>query len=424
MPSKKFSAKEMNFILEALFYLKDPGNIIAHMNLKPKESIKLKKIEKDIPNIFTFNDKNNEIAKSNFNLNSISNDNSINTNSNIIKSESEINGKSIDKNDLSSAISTKENTKIIISNIKEMQDDWLQIKDEIIKESKNMMNEIKEQILSDFYDSSINQNVKINDILNFIFNNDYSNLFNESSMLTRTLSIYIDDMIQDKNINIHFTEFDEIRNQVLRAHNTIKSIDENIELKKFVKDLRTELPEKIFLQAKKYIKNYIENLYINNSKNGIISLQSSFSDIIKDLTKKNISFPYLDINEKNLLIISFIMQEIKSIVSKNLDIFLSYSKNSIKSYYALNHVKKILENLHNEIKLQIDIESNKVLFMDMKKYISNKNTSNNIEVDITYERMIQILSTLFEKENIDWTKLSYSKISLESLLFYYQNKKS
>ena len=78
-------------------------------------------------------------------------------------------------------------------------------------------------------------------------------------------------------------------------------------------------------------------------------------------------------------------------------------------------------NLHNEIKLQIDIESNKVLFMDMKKYISNKNTSNNIEVDITYERMIQILSTLFEKENIDWTKLSYSKISLESLLFYYQN---
>ena len=421
---KKFSAKEMNFILEALFYLKDPGNIIAHMNLKPKESIKLKKIEKDIPNIFTFNDKNNEIAKSNFNLNSISNDNSINTNSNIIKSDSEINGKSIDKNDLSSVISTKENTKIIISNIKEMQDDWLQIKDEIIKESKNMMNEIKEQILSDFYDSSINQNVKINDILNFIFNNDYSNLFNESSMLTRTLSKYIDDMIQDKNINIHFTEFDEIRNQVLRAHNTIKSIDENIELKKFVKDLRTELPEKIFLQTKKYIKNYIENLYLNNSKNGMIYLQRSFSDIINDLTDKNISFPYLDINEKNLLIISLIMQEIKSIVSKNLDIFLSYSKNSIKSYYALNHVKKILENLHNEIKLQIDIESNKVLFMDMKKYISNKNTSNNIEVDITYERMIQILSTLFEKENIDWTKLSYSKISLESLLFYYQNKKS
>ena len=30
-------ANEMNYVLDTLFYFKNPGNIIAHMNIEPKK---------------------------------------------------------------------------------------------------------------------------------------------------------------------------------------------------------------------------------------------------------------------------------------------------------------------------------------------------------------------------------------------------
>ena len=44
-----------------------------------------------------------------------------------------------------------------------------------------------------------------------------------------------------------------------------------------------------------------------------------------------------------------------------------------------------------------------------------------MNVDMTYEKLIDIITKLFENETMEWTKLHYSDISLESLLFYYQN---
>ena len=44
-----------------------------------------------------------------------------------------------------------------------------------------------------------------------------------------------------------------------------------------------------------------------------------------------------------------------------------------------------------------------------------------MNVEMTYEKLIEIITKLFGKEAMEWTKLPYSDISLESLLFYYQN---
>ena len=78
------------------------------------------------------------------------------------------------------------------------------------------------------------------------------------------------------------------------------------------------------------------------------------------------------------------------------------------------------------IETNIGIEGNKFSFDDTKKYISNKyrNKNHNININMKYERMDKILTGLFENDNIEWTNLPDSEISLESLLFYYQNNNS
>ena len=75
-----FPANEMNYVLDTLFYFKNPGNIIAHMNIEPKKSIKLKKIDKNIIDITPFLENIDNIESNN---NSINITNGINANSNI-----------------------------------------------------------------------------------------------------------------------------------------------------------------------------------------------------------------------------------------------------------------------------------------------------------------------------------------------------
>ena len=415
-------ADEMNFILEVLFYLKNPGNTIAHMNIDPTNSIKLKKIEKGIP---TINNKNG-VSDLYFSHNSNSINGINNNNSNIISTSNEINMNDISKNNLDSKIPLKEKTKIIISNIQNNKKDWLEIKDKIIQESKTEMNFIKEKILKDFYDSSINKSVKIKDILDFIFNNNYNKYFEDDSLFKRGLTLVIDDLIQNKFLNIDFSEYDELSYYLLTTYNMIKSLDGNKTCKNFVEKLKLELPKKIFSQTKKYVKNYIKDLHLQKSKKNIITLQKSFLEILNDLSEEKIAFPYLDDNESELLIISFILQEIKSIESQNLDYFLDDCRETIKKYFVLDRVKNILEKLNISIETNIGIEGNKFSFDDTKKYISNKyrNKNHNININMKYERMDKILTGLFENDNIEWTNLPDSEISLESLLFYYQNNNS
>ena len=215
-----FNVDELNFVLETILYFKFQGNIIAHINISPDDSIKLKKITTIIPKqdnlidnddfIFNGNSKEENIIGTPIKDNN--NENSINTNSicdistsNIIISkageqimnsknntnvnsmyESTTNGvvnsnlneinqnhKQI-MNNINSSINIVEK---IIENIKNNKKDWLEIEDEVSKDTKNKIAEIKGQIIDDFYDISIETKIKINVILDYIFNDDYKSIF-------------------------------------------------------------------------------------------------------------------------------------------------------------------------------------------------------------------------------------------------------
>ena len=68
-------------------------------------------------------------------------------------------------------------------------------------------------------------------------------------------------------------------------------------------------------------------------------------------------------------------------------------------------------------------DENKDLFSEIKSHIKKYKTSSNAK-NMSYDKFIKILIELFDKENFDWTKIQNSEISLESLLFYYQNKQN
>ena len=200
------SANELNFVLDTFFYFKSPGNIIAHINIKPKESIKLKKINEDIPNInlLLFNMDNNN------NFNSFNHYNNINDgtneNINVIITNEIINSNNSIVSEINENITEK-----IINNIENKKEDWLEIENDINKEIRNIISKIKEQIIGDFYESSINEKLNIIKILNMIFKNDYKDIYGKNTALTRGLSLYIDELIGKNNFKIDFSEYNEIK---------------------------------------------------------------------------------------------------------------------------------------------------------------------------------------------------------------------
>jgi hypothetical protein len=392
------------------------------MNIEPKKSIKLKKIDKNIPDI---NIESNNNSSNSFN---ITNGININANSNIITNNNKVNNinnndeininneNKINQND--STILDKEMTKII-SNIDNNQEDWLEIKDDIIKDTNTIISKIKEQILSDFYDSSINENLNINEVINCIFKDDFINMFTQNSAFTRAFSYTLDEMIKSENININFSKYEEIKELIIILYEKIKTFDK---WKNNLKKFNLELPEKIYRHTKNYFENYFDNLCLENKEIKVISLKHKFSLLFDDLTENDITFPNLVENEKILLIISLILPIIKKIELKNLDIFIKEFKKSIKNYYILFNVKQIIEKLHNEIESSINTNFENNTIEDIRKYITSRATSNSNYVNVNYEKIIDIIRKIFQNETIKWTKLFKSDLSLESLLFYYQNK--
>ena len=414
--NETFSVEEMNFILDTLFYFKAPGNIISNMNISPNESTKLKKIKDDIPNI---EDLLNSFEKINGINGSISN--SINTNNEIQTNNSNINITN-HQNDKNNFPYEKNIVKTTIKNIKNDDiEDWLEIKSEVIENIKKIISNLQDEILKDFHDSSINENININDIIKLIFKNDYSNIYKNDTAFTRALSLFIEDAYKQEKLNVNFSKFDEIKDNLYKTYSQIKAIEK---LEKSFKKLK--LPEKIYFQTKIYIKEYIKTLFPKNIEKKIILLKESFSQIIDKLIEKDILFSNFDKYEKKALILSIIITEVKSIELQNLNIFIYDFKESIKNYFILKNVKTILLNLHKQLEsnIKINLDDNNDLIPKIKQFIKNKKDRNSICVNMNYERLIYIIQKIFENEVIEWTKQKHSEISLESLLFYYQNQSS
>ena len=116
-------------------------------------------------------------------------------------------------------------TKTIINNIKDKKEDWLEIKDEITKEIYSIMSNKKEEIIKEFYDSSINEKLNINDIIILIFVKDYSKLYSSNMAFTKVFSILIDDMIKQENLNIEFSKYDDVKDDINKAYKKIESME-------------------------------------------------------------------------------------------------------------------------------------------------------------------------------------------------------
>ena len=119
--------------------------------------------------------------------------------------------------------------------------------------------------------------------------------------------------------------------------------------------------------------------------------------------------------------INFARNKIKRI--KNLNSFLRGLQNSIKSYFILYNAKSLLKDLYETIKKDIEENNGKSsdLMAGIKDYILKNRSSSKI-VDMTYKKLVEIITNIFGNENMEWTKLPYYDIPLECLLFFYQYK--
>ena len=434
-----FTILEMNFILDILFYFKKQGNIIAHINIKPKNSIKLKKVDKNVPKIKILlkylEDPNNSFEETEANdinnghnnkiiINKIDNLNQSNENSNIIIENFPNANKQLIKVNKNELIDIKSNLiqiKKIIGNIKEKNEDWLEIENKIGPEIVRVISEIKEEIIKDFYEPTINTQINIDDIMKCIFENNYKNIYGVNSAFTRGLLKFVDELTKKENIRIKFSVFDEIKYGILKTYENIKLIED---YEKNFKKLRIRLNDKIYLQTKYFIDETIKTLSLKDLKTNMISIQGEYSNLIDNLTKMDIYFNYLEDSEKVGLILSLILPIIKKIEIKNLSTLTNNFQKSIQNYFVLKNVKEITEKIHNYLDKNINkkLDDDKNSLNNIKKtIITNNPVYSNIGI-VKDERIFYIISKIFESQEIEWTKIENSDISLESLLFYHQNK--
>ena len=167
----------------------------------------------------------------------------------------------------------------IIDNINDKNKDWLKIEDYITQGVNSLMNEIKDKIISDFYESSINNKLSITDIINAIFKKDYNHIFSPNSAFTRALSQSIDDLIKNNKLYLDFYKFDKIKNIIFQISEECDSIDDIIES---FKSFKIELNNDIYKHIKIYIDHYINNEFSNNLETSHINYSQFLKYLIKN----------------------------------------------------------------------------------------------------------------------------------------------
>ena len=203
---------------------------------------------------------------------------------------------------------------------------------------------------------------------------------------------------------------------IFKFSKAIESMEDSID--KF-KDLKIGLNNYIYRHINMYIKHYIKTKYYKDGK-----ISGNYIKIIKNLFNKIITPINMKKIESQALIMSLIIPIIKSQELNNLNSFILNFRESLKKYYILDNTKSLLNDfekiLEDFVKKSNDYENND-LFSEIKCHIQKCKTSSNAK-DMSYEKLIKIITELFDKKKFDWTKIQNSEISLESLLFYYQNK--
>ena len=380
--NENFNIKELNFLLNILFYLKSQGNIIAHPNILPSESIKIKLLKK-----FNLTDT--------FNINNNKDNNIINNNKNNNNNKS------------------KEIYQII--------DDIMvqQIKNEVITQMKLL----KEKIIKEFSEIINNNKIDINSIINCIFYKKFESIFSTNSAFLRGLSINIDNIIEKDLI---FNLKNNIIEKIINRLEIYLNSDDNIE-KEYYK-LKIDINDHIFGKIKNFVTEKFNKEISKDSNSGISSINNfykSFFFELSNLIRKNI---INNSDDKDIIIEAIILliliPQIKEIELNNLDIIKKNTKSIVKNYLILYNIKKQLKKILLKIKEYNENNNNNEenLIYNVKNYIKNK-FGEEINIEIDLDRITYMIKNLISEKEFDWFKLiEKENVSLISYLYFMQNK--
>ena len=432
------SKLELNFVLETLFYFKKIGNRSVHPNINIKESAKILNNEniKELLNkdndFKTWNEnKINKIhdIKSEFHNNSINknegissiNSNDFNINIGISNEKSnDVNGLIINANSNHKEELNNNNNKSFFS--KKV------LEKEITEEIKKKMNDIKNKIKDYFSEIIAGGEIPVLDILNFMFYDKFKTIFKQNTAFIRKFLKDIDSIINDKE-EINYSIF-ETQNKYFEQIE-----DDLILLNKEQKSFRN-----LKINANKYrltnFISYIENNFLENSeesKAGIISFtncRSIFLNKISRLLEKEKIDENLSDEQVNALVFNLSIPHIQVIEKRNLKDYSENFKNLVKDYFIYNGVKNKLERIYKIIEDYFgneEVNDNSNLIDCIKNSIDDNSVDSYLEeikkLDINVEDVFNILNKILKNDSIKMISGEGKEhISLESILYYYQNK--
>lgn len=138
--------------------------------------------------------------------------------------------------------------------------------------------------------------------------------------------------------------------------------------------------------------------------------------------KKNTNF---DDCEIEALILSIILPEILNIGDLNLNIYKINMVKSIKSYFVMENIKKLLEIIYERLNTQLRQNNNRTdLIEEVRKFINGNKTTlikDLSSIDISEEKINDMIIKIFGDYEYNWISEEKMKINLESFLFYHQN---
>ena len=371
--NETFSIKELNFLVETLFYCKSQGTILVHPNIKSKEKIQLKNIKEIIPQTNDFNSGNN-----------------LNSSNNIPFIPSE-----------DGQLFETDNEK--------------NIKNTIIYET----NLIKNELLKDFHKSIIKKNINIVDISNCILKNDYTNLYLVNSSFTRGLSLELNSPIANfvKDIVFHSSDYNDAENNIKKLEKILKDLKED---EKYIKSFHIEINEYIYKNIKDYCKNLFKEECQKIEGTEIIQYQSNYITIIKRLNRdimNNLEIENIDPYEIKALITAIIIPEIICIELKNLNILKEKISKSVEEFYVKQNIEKILEIIFKAIENKVKLKNvNQDLIGEVKDFIKEQKLENSDELyslNISKEKINDMIIKIFGGNDLNWLKNENSKIIIK-----------
>ena len=346
---------DLNFTLASLLYLRKIGNIAAHPNIERKYPIKINDISQEIKKIRDLLGLNSNISSNSL------------------------------------------------------------IDDTLIEEVKISLHKIKDKMLKDFQESLFNSSSNIDDILCYLFKDNWNKIINKNDAFLRALKIDINNKIDNLN---------EFNDDFIMNNNKLKEFQENIkQIDEISKRIKGNINRFIKFNIEEYkglqytIKNKLENI----ENLSIDSLQEVLDENIMIL-KNNLS-----LSEKKVYLIYIIAKEYL-----NSERFKQKKENVIKQLKELvkleiikKKLQEIFDSIENEFKNN-QIRFNEDLFIEeVKKFIKTEKFGDyNILCNLSFnsQKLIDIIKKLVGRGVFDWLSLSEKETtSLLSYLFYLQN---